>query len=189
MKISIKRLTKRLLPLCISLAALMTGTHALAQFPAGRLIVVQDGNGTSALPYYEKSGLTAEPEPSISPFAQAQPSAMVQPVSEANMLPVVSQRVTPGNVISRKIHAPGLTPFFIIGDDALSRQWLQERYPVLKKLGVSGLVVNVQTLDALQSLRQRAPGLTLSAVPGDDLAYRLKLEHYPALVTSTGIEQ
>jgi len=189
MKISTKRLTKLLLPLCISLASLLAGTHALAQFPVSRLIVVQDGNGTSALPYYEESGLTAEPEPAVSPFAQAQPSALVQPVSEANMLPVVSQRVTPGRVISRKIHAPGLTPFFIVGDDELSRRWLQARYPMLQSLGAFGLVVNVQTLDALQSLRQLAPGLTLSAVPGDDLAYRLKLEHYPALVTSTGIEQ
>jgi len=179
MKISTKRLTKLLLPLCISLA----GTHALAQFPASGLIVVQDGNGTSALPYYEESGLTAEPEPAVSP------SALVQPVSEANMLPVVSQRVTPGRVISRKIHAPGLTPFFIVGDDELSRRWLQARYPVLQSLGAFGLVVNVQTMDALQSLRQLVPGLMLSAVPGDDLAYRLKLEHYPALVTSTGIEQ
>jgi hypothetical protein len=34
-----------------------------------------------------------------------------------------------------------------------------------------------------------AHGLTLSAVSGDDLAGRLQLQHYPALITSTGIEQ
>jgi len=188
-----KTLIHLLLPFCILLAS--AGNHALAQPHGVKLIVVQDGHGTSALPYYEKSGLTAEEQSSARPWALGQPFAQVQSVdqaqpanSEASMLPVVSH-ITPGNVISRMIHAPGLTPFFIIGDDDLSRQWLRQRYSDLQALNAFGLVVNVPTMDALQSLRQLAPELVLSPVPGDDLAHRLQLNHYPALITATGIEQ
>jgi integrating conjugative element protein (TIGR03765 family) len=52
-----------------------------------------------------------------------------------------------------------------------------------------GLVVNVETSAGIKQLRQIAPALLLSPVPADDLADRLGLRHYPALVTSTGIEQ
>ncbi|CAK7033118.1 integrating conjugative element protein [Saezia sanguinis] len=176
-----KTSTNLLLPFCMVLTVLMTGSHALAQPAENRLIVVQDRGGTSALPYYEASGLTAEPSAMVQSSAMEQPFALAQPV--------VSQRLVPGKVMPRTIHAPGLTPFFIIGDDDLSRRWLEARYPVLQKLGAFGLVVNVSTMDALQSLRQLVPGLTLSAVPGDDLAHRLQLDHYPALIMSTGIEQ
>jgi integrating conjugative element protein (TIGR03765 family) len=37
-------------------------------------------------------------------------------------------------------------------------------------------------------LRAVAPGLTLAPVAADDLAERLSIRHYPALITRTGIE-
>jgi integrating conjugative element protein (TIGR03765 family) len=50
------------------------------------------------------------------------------------------------------------------------------------------MVVNVSTPEALAALRRLAPGLMLSPVSGDDLAQRLGLQHYPVLITATGIE-
>ena len=41
----------------------------------------------------------------------------------------------------------------------------------------------------LARLRALAPGLPLAPVASDDLADRLGLRHYPALITATGIEQ
>ncbi|MGS8281918.1 DUF2859 domain-containing protein, partial [Pseudomonas aeruginosa] len=38
-------------------------------------------------------------------------------------------------------------------------------------------------------LRALVPGVPLAHVSGDDLAERLGLRHYPALITATGIEQ
>ena len=35
-------------------------------------------------------------------------------------------------------------------------------------------------------LRALVPGVPLAPVAGDDLAYRLGLRHYPALITATG---
>jgi len=64
------------------------------------------------------------------------------------------------------------------------------RYAVsLRERGAVGLVVNVETLQALNHLRTLVSDVPLSPVPADDLAERLGLQHYPALITATGIEQ
>lgn len=111
------------------------------------------------------------------------------PFSEADMLPVRSTLLTPGDVANRALDVPDLPPLFLIGDDARSRRWLQQRYPMLQDLNAVGLVVNVDTPTALGNLRQLAPALTLSPVSADDLAQRLELKHYPVLITAGAIEQ
>ncbi|MGL4712542.1 MAG: integrating conjugative element protein [Shewanella sp.] len=152
---------------------------------AQKLIVVEDKGGVSAMPYYEAIGLTPEPNSVSSP--RKMPSA--QPVSIESMLPVRSENLSPGSVAARAIQAPGLRPIFIIGYDALSKQWLQQRGEVLIRLNAVGLVVNVDTIHELQQLQQLIPGLMLTPVSGDDIAKRLNFSHYPVLITPTGIEQ
>ena len=68
------------------------------------------------------------------------------------------------------------------------RAWLQRRGAALRERGAVGLVVNVETVQGLARLRPGA-GRALAPVAGDDLADRLGLRHYPALITATGIEQ
>lgn len=148
-----------------------------------QLIVVEDMGGTSALPYYEAIGIT--PEKPI-PNASTRPVARVD---ESFSLPIHSSRLSPGLIEPRRMETPGLMPFFLVGADELSRRWLKERGEVLRELGAFGLVVEVASMDELEELRQLAPGLVLSPVPGDDLAERLQLSSYPVLITSTGIDQ
>lgn len=157
--------------------------------PAGEpLIVVEDRGGTSALPYYESLNLQPRGNgPAQPPIPTPQVSAT--PADEAAMLPVRSAQLTPGTVARRVIEAPGLRPFVIVGDDDASRTWLQGRAPSLSERGAVGLVVNVGTMQGLARLRALAPGVPLAPVSGDDLAERLGLRHYPALITATGIEQ
>lgn len=78
------------------------------------------------------------------------------------MLPVRSERLSPGEEPRRVIQAPGLTPIFLIGDDDRSRAWLRERGEILRDLNAIGLVVNVETPEALAELRKLAGGLTIS---------------------------
>ncbi|MCY0305938.1 PFL_4695 family integrating conjugative element protein [Pseudomonas aeruginosa] len=66
---------------------------------------------------------------------------------------------------------------------------LQPRAAALRERGAVGLVVNVETAQSLARLRALVPGVPLAPVAGDDLADRLGLRHYPALITATGIEQ
>jgi len=152
------------------------------------LIVVQDLGGASALPYYEALNLQPRNVDALPPNIMV-PQAPATPISEADMVLVRSARLTPGSVTRRAIEAPGLRSFFIVGDDELSQAWLRRHAALLVERSAVGLVVNVETLDALNHLRMLVPDVPLSPVSGDDLAERLGLRHYPALITATGIEQ
>lgn len=172
--------------LFVLLAAMPLMLHA-----AEPLIVVADRGGASALPYYE----ALNPQPrgpdgngaARSPISRSE--VPVAPVSEAAMLPVRSARLTPGTVTRRAIEAPGLRPFVVVGDDEASQAWLHRHAAALRERGAAGLAVNVETAQALARLRALVPGVPLAPVAGDDLAERLGLRHYPALITATGIEQ
>ena len=109
--------------------------------------------------------------------------------SEEEMLPVRSTLLSPGKVERRVLDATGLPSFFLIGEDARSRNWLRQRLPALMKMNAVGLVVNVESKAALDSLRQAAAGLTLTPVSADELAQRLNLRHYPVLITASSVEQ
>ena len=152
------------------------------------LIVVEDRGGAAALPYYE--ALNLQPRagaPARPPIPM--PQVPSTPADEAAMLPVRSAKLTPGTVAQRVIEAPGLRPFVVVGDDETSRAWLRRRAVALRERGAVGLVVNIETVQALARLRVLVPGVPLAPVSGDDLAERLGLQHYPALITATGIEQ
>jgi len=152
------------------------------------LIVVQDLGGVSALPYYEALNLQPRNVDALPPNIMV-PQAPATPISEADMVPVRSARLTPGSVTRRAIEAPGLRSFFIVGDGEISADWLRRHAASLRERGAIGLMVNVETVQALNHLRALVPDVSLSPVSGDDLAERLGLRHYPALITATGIEQ
>lgn len=82
-----------------------------------------------------------------------------------------------------------MTPVFLVGDDPLSREWLTLRHDELKRLHATGLVVNVSDKAALTELQQRVPGVTLLPASASEIARRLQLNHYPVLITSTGLAQ
>ena len=166
---------------------LLTTSTAFAQSASAPLIVVEDRGGASALPYYQS--LDPQPEIATLPAPKPAPRAGNAADAEAAMLPVRSTQLSPGEVQTRVIRAPGLTALFLIGDDERSRAWLRQRQAALRELQAVGLVVNVESMAALTALRRLTPGLTLSPASGDDLAQRLGLRHYPVLITSTGVEQ
>jgi integrating conjugative element protein (TIGR03765 family) len=177
-----------------SVLLIVLSLTVMASEPTGAadraLIVAEDLGGVSALPYYRALNLQSPPPMQMDPGTVLPiPDAPHARFSEADMLPVRSAKLTPGKVERRIIHVPGLTPFFLIGDDARSRTWLRARIESLRTFRAVGFVVSVDSPDALLSLRQLASGVTLVPTSGDDLAQRLKLHHYPALITATGIEQ
>ncbi|QTB44307.1 integrating conjugative element protein [Burkholderia pseudomallei] len=171
-------------PSCRYVCVALLGLAGIAS--AQDLIVVGDDGGVSALPYYRALNLLPEPATAV---ASAPPPIPHAQYREVDLLPVHSARLTPGRVTPRTLRAPGLSPFFLIGDDAPSHAWLHARGDTLRTLGATGLVVNVGAAPALAALRRDAPGLTLVPASGDDIAARLHLSHYPVLVTATGIEQ
>lgn len=146
----------------------------------GSLIVIEDRGGSSALPYYQ------DLVPAPSEQQARDPNLGVR---GTGAFPVRSAQLTPGTVQGRVINAPGLQPMFVVGDDELSRSWLIQRHDQLQQMQAVGVVVNVADADRFAEVRSWAKGLEIVPAPGDDLASRLGIHHYPLLITATAIQQ
>lgn len=167
----------------VVLAGLLT-TSAMAA-----LTVVADLGGESTAPLFDAiNNETNEftPPRSLSLPSPPQPSA---PVTVDEMLPVSTPEMTPGRVEARSLALAGMTPVFLVGDDALSRDWLAQRRAELLHMNATGLVVNVSDSAALRELQSQVPGLTLLPASASDIARRLQLTHYPVLITDRGLSQ
>ena len=105
--------------------------------------------------------------------------------------PVDTPSLNPGPVEPRRVQLPQLAsaPFFLIGNDPLSRDWLALYGKRLATLGAVGFLVKAESDAELQSVRQLAPGIPITPLDGAQLAKTLGLTHYPVLVTAGLIEQ
>ncbi|MGJ8517637.1 integrating conjugative element protein [Carnimonas bestiolae] len=182
----------RFLPLAVGVFALMAmnTTQAAAESytrPPGmpQLEVVADHGGEPARPWF-----VAISGSGVDDADQAPAAATPQKATEADMLPVKSELLTPGRVATQRLNLPaGFPAFFIVGNDALSKRWLRERGNALRDMHAVGLVVNVDNASDMNTLRQVGEGIEMHPVKGDDLAERLHLNHYPVLVSEAGLQQ
>lgn len=108
----------------------------------------------------------------------------------AHALPVATPELTPGPVASKTLSLPFLKrPIFVIGADPLSQDWLHHYRQRLLTLQAIGLVVNVQTEAQFSLLKQLGAPLELVALSGSSLAEQFGFRHYPALISTSRIEQ
>ncbi|WP_409314799.1 integrating conjugative element protein [Pseudomonas putida] len=121
--------------------------------------------------------------------ASAESGSPPAPTTLNWVLPVRSARLSPGAVQPRTLSLPGMTPLFLVGQDAASLEWLSRHAQALQDLGANGLAVEVADARALRRIQLTAPKLNIWPVSGDDIAERLELEHYPVLITPNGLEQ
>lgn len=80
-------------------------------------------------------------------------------------------------------------PFFILGYDQHSAEWLQENRNYLIEINARGLVTNVQSEQQMNVLREYGSGLTMDAIPVDSVAAVFGLAFYPVLVTKEEVTQ
>lgn len=120
---------------------------------------------------------------------RASPEHLSELGGEAWMLPLSSALLSPGNIAPRALNMPGLRPFFLLGGDPRSLSWLRENAARLRAMGAVGLAVEVADSEALSRIRATAPDLVIVPVNGDDIAARLRISHYPVLVTATRLDQ
>lgn len=150
------------------------------------LKVIADLGGQDAAPYFEavnkQPGMNAEAD-----TAPSHPSPVLQ--GEAAMLPVFTPESRPGSVTDRPLQLPGIGALFLVGDDALSREWLKANAGALAEQHAVGMIVNVTDMTAVRELRELAPGVSLAPASGSELARRLQIAHYPVLITDTGLTQ
>ena len=104
-------------------------------------------------------------------------------------LPIQSPGLKPGPVQARSHDRPFTRPFFLIGSDTRSRQWLRDHRGRLKEIGAVGMLVQAETLDDLRTTAELADGLSILPASASDIAKALGVAHYPVLISAHGIEQ
>ncbi|MGD3079430.1 integrating conjugative element protein, partial [Escherichia coli] len=129
---------------------------------------------------------------SLKLLAQSIRSHLTMPVlfsgDSSGVFPVICTRLHPGSVMKRQL-LTGWGPVFIIGDDPFSLRWMSEHLEILKSLNALGLVVNVESVERMEVLQQRADGLLLLPVICDNFVQTLQLNAYPVLITEMEISQ
>jgi integrating conjugative element protein (TIGR03765 family) len=125
----------------------------------------------------------------VAPVVSAQdtPDPEVPPISIEQFLPVASRTMAVGPFDAEHRSTGIVQPFFIVGCDEVSLEWIEINHSRLLDLKAFGLVVNAPDLAAYERLEQAAEGLLIRPVVGDLLAEHLGITRYPALVTADGI--
>jgi len=158
--------------------------------------ICQAASAIAGLQTIHEGGPTVPIAPYMEPFvrneAPAQPHVARPTIAQQALpvaFPVKTTSMRPGRLSAPvRLRWPGAlpVPMFIVGDDALSHQWLAANRQRLARLGASGVVANVTSIEALQALRRVAPGLPLAPASLDALAQDLGLSVYPVLMKADG---
>lgn len=106
--------------------------------------------------------------------------------------PVVSKEMRPGRIDNDqaiKIGSVVTSTLAIVGQDSLSRDWLDANIAFLESSGIPIVVVNVDSQATFERIKSRYPGLDITALELDALARALQITLYPAIISSEGIFQ
>ncbi|WP_051302423.1 integrating conjugative element protein [Sedimenticola selenatireducens] len=151
---------------------------------SGVTVIYDTGDTRTLAPYLEILERTepATEDPPINTPRQG--AADVQA-----LLPIRSPGLSPGPVRARSQDRRFARPFFLIGSDPASRQWLLQHRDRLKSMGAVGMLVQAETRADLQAIASLSGGLPIMPASAVDIATALNLTHYPVLITAQGIEQ
>jgi integrating conjugative element protein (TIGR03765 family) len=122
---------------------------------------------------------------------------MLGPAVLSNLLPLRSPGLEVGDSADTPLNPEVLTrlaqgnprPFFLIGSDAVSLQWLAYHRDTLRGLGAVGMLVQADTEADVRRVADVAQGLSITLGSGSDLAAALAIHHYPVLISRDGIRQ
>ncbi len=172
------------------LARLLLATLGLwtAAAVAELAIVYDSGNTAPLAPYLQAFSEL----PAAAPL-EARPGDSVGAADLTRLLPIRTPALTPGRVSPRPLSLPnGATlprPFFLVGADPRSRQWLAMHRERLAEIHAVGMLVNAASAADLEAIAAIARGLPILPASATDIAGILGLKHIPVLISRRGIEQ
>jgi integrating conjugative element protein (TIGR03765 family) len=135
-----------------------------------------------------KTGFTS-PSDRLRDLAKKQrPPAAIARQPMTNRLPMKSH-MSVGIVEPHAHDMPVSRPFFIVGYDRHSAEWLEANRDFLIEINARGLVTNVKSTQQMNVLREYGGTLPLDAIPVDSIAKVFDLEFYPVLVTKEEVTQ
>ena len=151
---------------------------------AGVTVIHDNGHTRTLAPYLE---ILEGSERSTNRPARRDPRLGAADIQ--TLLPIRSPGLSPGPVQARTHNRPFARPFFLIGSDPQSRNWLVKHRERLKAIGAVGMLVQADTREDLQTISNLSGGLPIMPASASDIATALGVSHYPVLVSSQGIEQ
>lgn len=153
------------------------------------LIEIADHGGVPASKYFER--ITMDDPLENAPIGAPLSSDQVAQYALKNRLPIVSKLLSPGRVKAKKWQRQAFmaTTIALIGYDRASLKWLKLKKQQLQAQGAMIMMVNVKTEQQFQQIQAFLPKNQVVAMSGDDVARQLNLKHYPALITSRGVQQ
>jgi len=109
----------------------------------------------------------------------------------ARMLPARPVELTPGPQAGRaEKNVNVFIPFFLLGTDNLSLNWLEKNKNKLVELKAVGYLIEAPNMEAWANVIKRTNNRIRIQVASDKgFAERLQIQHYPVLVNSEGIWQ
>ncbi len=124
-------------------------------------------------------------------------TSLLGPATLGNLLPIRSPGLVVGDTADSQLSPEALArlaqgnprPFFLIGSDAVSVQWLATHHDTLRALGAVGMLVQADTEADVRRVAEVAQDLSVTLGSGSDLATALGIHHYPVLITRDGIRQ
>lgn len=76
-----------------------------------------------------------------------------------------------------------LFPVCVVGDDALSLEWLERNRRHLADTGAQCFIVSARSAETAEPLLRLLEGIVVYPANGDALADYFKIQHYPVLIT------
>ena len=188
---------QQLLPVLVPglLLAIVAASSASAD-----LTVIYDSGQTQPLSPL-LGPLQADKTPATDPAKASDPNrssnSMLGPAELSNLLPLQSPGLEVGDSGDTPLSPEVLTrlgqgnprPFFLVGSDAVSLQWLAYHRDTLRSLGAVGMLVQADTEADVRRVADVAQGLSITLGSGSDLAATLGIDRYPVLITADGIRQ
>ena len=162
---------------------LIAGLPILAS--AAPTVIHDSGDTRSIAPFLEAFETSEITPPQNQTIQQPQLGA----ADPETLLPIRSLGLTPGPVEPKTHDRPFTRPFFLIGSDSLSRQWLLQHRDRLEEIGAVGMLVQADTQEDLWAIARLAAGLPVMPASASDIANALGILHYPVLISPRGIEQ
>jgi integrating conjugative element protein (TIGR03765 family) len=116
-------------------------------------VIADTGVTTSIEPYLR--GIQSPDEIAVDAAIQSQLPVLqaLKPVDLSSVLYPVKSDFSEGEVTTHKLNHPLPISFFVIGDDAVSLQWVKDHEEVLKSDHAIGILTNVDSADRLKTLK------------------------------------
>jgi len=149
-------------------------------------VIYDSGKTVDAKTYYRK--LDAKEAQAKSAFHSTRNLSVPKvrdegPITQERLFPLVSKTLRPGEPIG--ITSPHIyRPFFIIGMDSGSIEWMRSNYEAFAERNAYGVVVEANDWQEWQLLKIEAlkAGISLSILSGDALSGIYKITTYPVFV-------